>query len=389
MKFRPKSDNPRDTGFKFKIGERTVQEVDSYCYLGIEIHKSGSFALARAELKKKAMRALYGLKGTVNRSRLSVRSLTTLFDSLIKPIALYGAPIYTPDMSILKHITKFAKDCPRINHSDFLRKLSQSNCEKIHLHFLKWALGVNKKASNAAVWGETGRYPLIYECINLTIKYLKRIKDLDDGSLVSLALKEQETMNLDWYRGIAPILAIDPSFMHDHVTAFNTKMGMQKTQNNTPNNKENFLIHNGFKKRYPPQSITPNHSGQFTPFIIMKSLKYKFRASWHSGLIGSNKLEFYRTIKHSFTKEAYLDHVKVYADRSNLTKLRISAHRLEIEVGRWRKILQAERTCLWCNNTLSTLTTENESNESHFINMIVAYMRLQVQDLTSTRKLEN
>ena len=90
-----------------------------------------------------------------------------------------------------------------------------------------------------------------------------------------------------------------------------------------------------FQKRYPPQSITPNHSGQFTPFIIMKSLKYKFRASWHSGLIGSNKLEFYRTIKHSFTKEAYLDHVKVYADRSNLTRLRISAHRLEIEVGRW------------------------------------------------------
>ena len=65
----------------------------------------------------------------------------------------------------------------------------------------------------------------------------------------------------------------------------------------------------------------------------MKSLKYKFTALWHFSLIASKKSEFYRTIKHSFTKEVYQDHVKVNADRSNLARSRISAHRLEIEVG--------------------------------------------------------
>ena len=84
----------------FTIGRHKISEVESYCYLGVEIHNSGSYSLARSELKKKAMRALYALKNTVNKTKLSVRSLTTLFDSLIKPIVLYGAPIYSPSMSI-------------------------------------------------------------------------------------------------------------------------------------------------------------------------------------------------------------------------------------------------------------------------------------------------
>ncbi len=49
----------------FKIGNHPIKETNTYCYLGIEIHNSGSFAPARVELKEKAMRALYGLKSTV------------------------------------------------------------------------------------------------------------------------------------------------------------------------------------------------------------------------------------------------------------------------------------------------------------------------------------
>ena len=156
------------------------------------------------------MCALYSLKGTVNKSKLSFRSLTTLFDSLIKPIALYGAPIKTPDIHVIKHIANFAKDSTKISHTDFLRKLSQLDRQKTHLHYLKWALGVNQKASNIGVWGESGRYPLIYECLNLTINYVKRVKNLQNNSLLSLAFKEQSKLNLDWYKKIEPTLSADP-----------------------------------------------------------------------------------------------------------------------------------------------------------------------------------
>ncbi len=329
----------------FKIGNHPVKETDTYCYLGVEIHNTGSFAPARVELKKKAMRALYGLKSTVNKSKLSFRSLTTLFDSLIKPIVLYGAPIYTPNMAILKHITKDVPDQTNTHtnfHTSTLKKISLLNCEKVHLHFLKWALGVNRKASNAGVWGESGRYPLIYECVNLTLKYAQRLQNLKDSSLASLAFKEQKNMNLDWYRGIGPVLGLDPCYSADHFTAFrslnnkNTKNDPVISSNHTTPAKppkEDFLIHNGFKKRVPSQSTQPLSSNTYTPHIIMKILKSRLKESWKCCVDASRKLEFYREIKDTFIKESYLDQVKDYNDRVNVTRLRISAHRLEIELG--------------------------------------------------------
>ena len=77
---------------------------------------------------------------------------------------------------------------------------------------------------------------------------------------------------------------------------------------------ENFLIQNGFRKQFPSQSLTPNHSGQFSPFNIVKSLKHNFRASW---LNASSKEAFYSTLKLAFTEEAHLDQVEVYKYRKN------------------------------------------------------------------------
>ena len=44
----------------------------------ILINKSGSFAIARSELKQNPIRALYGLKNTVNKSKPSDRLLHSL-----------------------------------------------------------------------------------------------------------------------------------------------------------------------------------------------------------------------------------------------------------------------------------------------------------------------
>ena len=76
-------------------------------------------------------------------------------------------------------------------------KLASESLERVHLKFLKWALGVHSKATNVGVWGESGRTPLIYSCIKTTLKYYHRLKNLDDNSLVSLAFQEQQLNNLD------------------------------------------------------------------------------------------------------------------------------------------------------------------------------------------------
>ena len=378
VKFNAKYTNTSSTS-SFFLGSQALEEVDSYCYLGIIIHKSGSFAMARSELKQKAMRALYGLKNTVNKSKLSFRSLTTLFDSLIKPIVLYGAPIFTPNMSVIKAICKNVQASDSRNNqsmnpphlsTDILRKLSLTNCEKVHLHFLKWALGVNRKASNTGVWGESGRYPLVYECINLSLNYARRLQNMKNDSLVSLALKEQQNLKLDWYRGIEPLLATDPNFKSDHVSAHASKSTSHHKSHNThqqlPTIKPNLqvLIHNGIVKRIPTQTLKPRNSMQFTPHIIMKKIKLDFKTNWSSNVNSSSKLSFYHQHKSDFKKESYLDHVTNYSNRASITRLRISAHRLEVELGRRNDTPKNERFCRWCKKQEDT---DNIENETHFL----------------------
>ena len=69
--------------------------------------------------------------------------------------------------------------------------------------------------------------------------------------------------------------------------------------------------------------------------------------------------------KSKFNKECYLDSVIKYADRTNITRLRISAHRLEIELGRYNQTPRDDRICSWCNIVLGSSTIENED---HFLN---------------------
>ena len=188
---------------KFNIGKTKLECVEEYCYLGIVLNKSGSLKEAQSTLKSKAMSALFGFKSTVNKSHISFRALITLFDSLIKPIVSYGAPIWLPTLSIIKILTS-SIDKIGNSHKNFKlsNHLSRLYSENVHISFLRWALGVHKKSSLIGIWGETGRYPLIYQQIKLTLKYFERINKMKPGPLVQAALYEQKSMLLPWYKVI-------------------------------------------------------------------------------------------------------------------------------------------------------------------------------------------
>ena len=44
-------------------------------------------------------------------------------------------------------------------------------CEKLHIEFLKFSLGVHKKSTNEAVMGELGRYPLYINILLTAFKF--------------------------------------------------------------------------------------------------------------------------------------------------------------------------------------------------------------------------
>ena len=75
-----------------------------------------------------------------------------------------------------------------------------------------------------------------------------------------------------------------------------------------------------------------------------------------------NKLRFYKSIKGCFKTEPYLDMVHNRNQRSNLTRLRTSAHSLEVELQRYKvpPVPYSERYCRYC-------TMQVPGNEVHFL----------------------
>ena len=325
------------------LNGKTLKIVETYCYLGIIIHNSGELRTAQSTLKLKSMRAFFGLKRTIIRSKLSFKALTTLFDSLIKPIVLYGAPIWTPSCAINKTIINLLKSKLE-NVNNFTSKISRTESEKFHLSFLKWALGVHRKASNIGVWGESGRYPLIYQSIRLTLNYYNRLLKVSHNTFVHAALKEQKLLKLPWYKNIEPLLKLDEIYHLDHVSAFRMA--------NTSTNQEN---HTNDITKKPLSNILslvaakPLPSKKFRIQKIVDTLRNHFKRCWEHEKSNSSKLSFYHQHKSKFAREVYLDETKGFSRRYNTTKLRISAHELKIERGRYSDIPREDRICNWCN----------------------------------------
>ena len=65
-----------------------------------------------------------------------------------------------------------------------------------------------------------------------------------------------------------------------------------------------------------------------------------------------SKLCNYQAFKHSFRKEPYLNWIKSPKKRFAISRLRISAHMLPVETGRYNNIPKEQRLCQLCNSGL-------------------------------------
>ena len=70
--------------YLFRYGANELENVKSYKYLGLIMSPYGNFNLARQELKKVALKALYKLRKEMgNHFRENIKSMMMLFDALI------------------------------------------------------------------------------------------------------------------------------------------------------------------------------------------------------------------------------------------------------------------------------------------------------------------
>ena len=301
----------------FLLGDTPIKHTDKYCYLGITFHRNGSFSTANNELRAKALRALYGLKNSIIKDSLSHHAKNTLFDTLIKPILLYGCQVITPHSNTMNYISRLNDQS---NPENTLKYIARDHYEKFHLKYIKWSLSVHSKTSNIGCWGETGRHPLFYEACKLAIDYYTRVEN-SDNVLLAATFHEQATLGLPWHSNISKIL---------------------EKYNKSPN-------------ANPKAKLSSQ---------IVSHMREEFVKNWKLAKESSPKLEFYSKIKNSFEPENYLSVIKLPDIRKSLTRFRISCHNLYIERGRYETPLvpREDRWCTYCYNTTGLKPIEDEAH---------------------------
>ena len=195
----------------------------------------------------------------------------------------------------------------------------KSRIDTTQRKFLKNTLGVTRSCPTPAVYGETGELPISLKGYRLMLKYWHRVSNLPDYTLAKKALLENVQLRTNWIKTVEKILGkFDLTDKIDKASVFETS--------------------------------------------IKKELNTGFREYWKKSLAEQSltRLKFYAKIKNTFEKETYLSEIS-FDERRNLTKLRCSDHRLEIEKGRHRGGKErSERICKFCPSNVI-------EDEEHFI----------------------
>lgn len=311
-----------DAGDKFRYASEELELVTDYVYLGINFNATGSFTNACARLVELARRATFKLRSICGDA--PVHLYLTLFDSLVLPILLYGVELWGP--FFLRNV----------NELNFKRTCDKFPGESVALKFYRSILGVNRFASNDAVRGELGRSPVLLNGIRLAVKYWEQLVKLGGrNDLLLSAMRESDRLNMSWACVIRRILSTADIVVPNPLC------------------------------RLPVMTHNKSIFG-----VCHARLSLLYSQQWRAVINGqpaggskaNTKLRTYCTFKDDFSLSSYL-HLRNKSKRQVFTKLRIGAHKLQIEVGRHRRpipIPADERVCTKCGSGAV-------ENEYHFV----------------------
>ena len=298
----------------FKIGNENIECVNRCKYLGLIMCSSGSFKETKIMLHNKALKASFKLYKDVKSIDPPVKSLLHLFDHMIKPISIYNSEIWGT-----------LSERKQKKNMDLYDLYQDWEVEKLNMKFCKFILGVNKKSSNIAVLSELGRIPIFYSIIIAMLSYWHRLENISETSLLYCAYLESQLLidkNINsWYKTI---------------TLLSEKLDINLSYYKR-------LSLNMFKS------------------VVKKRIQANFMQYWYNRRDKdklSGKLDTYFKFKTSFISENYLN-IKSFEYRKVFCKLRISAHNLRIETGRYEKtrdgngsvklLERNKRICQLCN----------------------------------------
>ena len=277
---------------KLYFGNEELETVGKFSYLGFLITPSLSIKKLLNDLYKRGLKAYFKMKNCLGETfKQHIQVTLKLFDSLVKPILLYGIDF---------------RGCFRISFND------QNPVEKLHLKLCKEILGVKKTTSNIAARCELGRQQLFIVGFQSTVKNWIRLVQGQINSILRKVYIVDRDIQLPWTTHMKNIL-----FRHGVGYTWETQFMQNK------------ILNNLLMKQVITRIIDCNN--QCTIAALEKQ----------------SKMRTYCTFKTQIMLENYLLNVKNLKTRIAVSKFRLSDHRLEIETGRYHRL--KNRLCSVCN----------------------------------------
>ena len=309
------------THVTFTYSSEELETVCEFKYLGVIIHKSGTFTSAIKDLSGRAVRAYCKIKSVLKGEKQSPRLFVKLFDTMVKPISLYCSEAWGGFSINKKH-----KD----NILDYLLNKDRTPFENLNLRLCKQALKITPKASNLASRAELGRIPLAKSIIVAVLKYYARSVTIGEDTLLYHAFQSQKSR---------------PRNSNSTLTFVQTADALLQQLGLT--NLSDFLLTGQTTK-----DAINRCSKKVKDKCIAYYLKYVNDLLETGKVAPGFKLQLYAYLKKDYAYEKYLD--QGHISRSELTKFRLSNHWLPIERERYKKNkpTRNKRRCILCNNAL-------------------------------------
>lgn len=281
-------------------GER-LAVVDSFRYLGVELHGTQPFGAAAGPLAASGRRALQAMRRRCAELGLTDPQLQIeLFDTLVTPVLSYGAEVWA---------------------TQFL--LGAANpCEQLHRSFLRRILGVRLATPTEVIYAELGRFQLSVQWAKLTARFWTRLVRMDDSRLV----KQAFTLSLELAGRTPASLPVAHRPWAAHVGSFCEGLGM------------------GVDLSAPTEIAAAE---------IVKTMQ-----EHHVGALAAcakSKVQYYVScVRGEVSLEGYQPaaYLAALADRPRLVRLaqlRTGSHWLKVETGRWQRLERSQRLCPHCD----------------------------------------
>lgn len=293
----------------FIFGKNKIETIREYKYLGLLITPSFNLSSILGNLKDRASRSYNLLKIRLGEYfRKDINTTVYLFDMLVKPILLYGSDYWG--------CLKFPRNNP---------------IENLYIKFCKDLLGVQKQTTNAGVLLELGKWPLSIHARKNCIKNWERIAVHKKANILTQSSYQWALQNgAGWAIKVKEYLS---------------QIGLMGV-----------FLNNESQKSANLQ-------------VIYREKDIFHQTEFHKMQQDTAKLRTFSKIKTEIGIEKYLTNVHNITDRISLSKLRLSNHRLMIEVGRHKKIQRQNRICPFCPS--------NIEDEIHFITTCPVYYTIR------------